>query len=82
MIPILLPITTIYLIITFLCKKAIILRYSIRIPADEALSSKIIHFLPFVLLLHFLMGIWSHTADGVFNSTSFLVKFEAHFMDG
>jgi hypothetical protein len=65
--PILVPITTVYLIVTYFCKKIIILRYSVRVPADEALSQKIITFLPFVLLLHFLMGIWSHTVDGVFN---------------
>ena len=66
-IPILVPITTVYLIVTYFCKKIIILRYSVRVPADEALSQKIITFLPFVLLLHCLMGIWSHTADGVFS---------------
>ncbi len=63
LLPILLPITTIYLVVTFLCKKAIILRYSVRIPADEALSQKFLTLMPFIMLLHFLMGIWAHTAD-------------------
>ena len=64
--PIMIPITTVYLIISFFCKKYIILRYSVRIPADAALSQKTINLIPFVILLHFLMGIWAHTADGVF----------------
>ena len=38
LIPILLPITAFGMTMTILCKKAIILRYSIRVPADEALS--------------------------------------------
>ena len=82
MLPILLPITTVYLIVTFFCKKIILLRYSIRIPADEALSQKIITIMPFILLLHFLMGVWSHTVNGVFNTSSFLIKFNQHFFDG
>jgi hypothetical protein len=66
LLPILLPIATIVMIVTFFCKKAIILRYSVRIPADEALSQKTITIMPFVILIHFLMGVWSHTAPGVF----------------
>ncbi len=46
-----------------------------RVPADDALSQKTIGLIPFVMLLHFLMGIWSHTADGVFVDEAYVVKF-------
>lgn len=81
LLPILLPITTVYLLITFFCKKTIILRYSVRIPADQALSEKIITFMPFILLIHFCMGVWSHTAD-VFQRSSFMYIFEQKVFDG
>jgi hypothetical protein len=82
LLPILLPITTVFLLITFFCKKTIILRYSIRIPADYSLSEKIITFLPWILLLHFLMGIWAHTASGVFDAGSYVVKFGSDLVQG
>jgi len=82
LLPILIPITTLYLIVTFFCKKALILRYSIRVPADEAISEKIITLIPFVLLAHFFMGVWSHTAVGVFRSDSYLIKLDLNFFTG
>jgi hypothetical protein len=75
LIPLLLPILTVSLSVNFFCKKIILLRYSVRVPADEALSQKIITLMPFILLVHFLMGIWSHTASGVFTSTAYVLKF-------
>jgi hypothetical protein len=38
LLPILIPISFLIMLTTFLCKKFIILRYSVRVPADEALS--------------------------------------------
>lgn len=81
LLPILLPITTVYLLLSFFCKKYIILHYSVRIPVDQTLSEKTIGLIPFVILLHFLMGIWSHTAEGVFNAGSFVIRLDLSFVE-
>lgn len=33
--------------------------------------------MPFVILIHFLMGVWSHTAPGVFDNSSYIIKYDA-----
>lgn len=38
--------------------------------------------MPFVLLVHCLMGIWSHTVDGVFSDDAFILNFEFSFFEG
>lgn len=80
LLPILVPITTVYLAVSFFCKKFIILRYSVRIPADANLSQKTINLIPFIILLHFLFGIWSHTADGIFSLSSYVVHYSLTFL--
>jgi len=82
LLPLLIPITTLYLLSTFLFKKAIILRYSIKVPADHDLSQKTITLLPFMILVHFLMGIWAHTADGFFSDSAYLIKNSFSFIGG
>lgn len=68
LIPLSIPIFTAGLLLTYFCKKYIILNYTIRIPADESLNEKIINLIPFILLVHGLMGVWARTADGVFTT--------------
>jgi hypothetical protein len=38
--------------------------------------------MPFILLVHFLMGIWSHTADGIFHISSYVVKLDFAIFGG
>ncbi len=66
LIPLLIPIFTIGLMISFVCKKIIITKFSVKIPADETLSESTLTFLPFVILLHGLFSVWSHTTPGIF----------------
>lgn len=70
LIPILIPIYTLGLMINFICKKAMVVKYSIKIPADETLSDSILTFLPLVILFHGLFSVWSHTSTGVFTSNA------------
>lgn len=74
LIPILIPIYTLGLMIIFICKKAMVVKYSIKIPADETLSDSILTFLPLVILFHGLFSVWSHTSSGVFASNAPLIS--------
>jgi hypothetical protein len=76
LLPILIPIYTIGLILTFFCKKAMVVKYSIKIPADETLSDSTITILPFILLVHGLFSLWSHTSPGIFDSNAPLIKLD------
>lgn len=75
LIPLLVPILALGLMIWYICKRAIIVKYSIKIPADETLNESIINIIPFIILVHALFSLWSHTALGVFQTTSPLVRF-------
>lgn len=74
LIPLLIPILTMGLIVAFFCKKAIITKYSVKIPADETLSESTLTFIPFIILVHGLFSVWSHTTDGIFLSNAPLVR--------
>ena len=41
--------------------------YSVKIPADESLNQTVINVIPFIILLHSLFSVWSHTA-GIFTT--------------
>ena len=71
LIPLAIPIFTGYLFLAFFCKRYIILNYTKRIPADESLNSKIINLIPFIILIHGVLGIWARTADGIFDDSAF-----------
>ena len=62
------PILAVGMMWIYFCKRAIILKYSVKIPADEGLNESIIGFIPLILLGHSFFSVWSHTAEGVFQS--------------
>jgi hypothetical protein len=74
LIPLLIPILTLGLMVSFACKKAIITNFSVKIPADETLSESTLTFMPFIILVHGLFSVWSHTTPGVFATASPLVS--------
>lgn len=76
LIPLAIPIFTLFLFLAFFCKRYIILNYTKRIPADESLNSKIINLIPFIILVHGAMGIWARTADGFFHDSAFFYVFD------
>ena len=71
LIPLAVPIFTFYLFLAFICKRYIILNYTKRIPADQGINAKIINLLPFIILIHGVLGIWGRTADGIFDNSAF-----------
>lgn len=73
LIPLLVPIFTFGLFLSFFCKKYILFHYSVRLPANENLAIKVMNLLPFIILVHGLMGVWSHTTTGIFASSSFIL---------
>ena len=73
LIPLLVPIFTFGLFLSFFCKKYIFFHYSVRLPANENLAIKVMNLLPFIILVHGLMGVWSHTTTGIFASSSFVI---------
>lgn len=68
LIPLLVPLFTLNLLISFFCKRYILIHFSVRIPANENLAEKITNLLPFIILIHGLMAVWSHTVPGFFAS--------------
>lgn len=68
LIPILVPLFTLSLLISFFCKRYILINFSVRIPANENLAEKITNLIPFIILIHGLMAVWSHTVSGFFAS--------------
>lgn len=38
--------------------------------------------MPFIILVHFLMGVWSYTADGFFGKNAYVVKLDLAFIGG
>lgn len=79
LIPVLIPIFAISLFISFFCKRYVLLHFSNRIPANEKLALKITNLIPFIILVHGLMAVWSHTATGIFSSNVYLITFEFDF---
>lgn len=75
LLPVMIPILTLGMIITYFCKRAIVLKYSVKIPADEMLNESVISFMPIIILLHALFSVWSHTAPGIFASGSSIITF-------
>lgn len=78
-IPILLPITFLYLLTLFHVKKTIILKYSLRIPANEDLSSKTMTIIQIALIVHVLFGLWARTAKGLFADNLFIFSENEYF---
>lgn len=74
LIPLMIPLLFLGMAWTYLCKRTIITKYSIKIPADESLNESVINLIPFIILLHSLFSIWSHTA-GIFTSDAPLISF-------
>lgn len=70
-IPLAIPIFTFGLFLSHFCKRYIILNYTVRIPTDHTINEKIINLIPFILLVHGLMGVWGRTTPGVFDMNSF-----------
>lgn len=74
LIPLLMPLLTLGLMVSFVCKKAIVTKFSVKIPADETLSQSTLTFLPFIILVHGLFSVWSHTTPGIFQTASPMVS--------
>lgn len=70
LIPLSMIIFTFGLTCAFFCKRYIILNCTVRIPIDESINSKVVNLLPFIILIHGLMSIWAHTAEGVYDFTN------------
>jgi len=73
LIPLMIPIFTIGLIIWYYCKRTEIVKFSVRVPADESLSKSTLKLIPFMILAHSLFSIWSHTSSGVFDPASYII---------
>lgn len=82
LIPLAIPIFTFGLILLFFCKRYIILNYTKRIPADESLNEKVINLIPFILLVHGLMGIWARTSLGIFDHDAFFYVIDVTIVPG
>jgi len=67
LIPLMIPLLTLGMIWTYICKRAIIVKYSVKIPADETLNEAVINIIPVIIFLHNLFSVWSHTA-GIFTA--------------
>ena len=68
LIPLMIPLLTLGMAWTYLCKRAIVVNYSVKIPADESLNESVINLIPFIILFHSFFSIWSHTPSGFFTS--------------
>lgn len=75
LIPLLVPIFGFGLLFWYICKRTIVLKYSVKIPADETLNESIINLIPFIILIHSLFSVWSHTSPGIFAADSPYFKF-------
>jgi len=68
LIPLMIPILTIGMFIIYYCKRAALVKYSVRVPADESLNETVLTIIPFMIAVHALFSVWSHTTPGVFAS--------------
>ena len=67
LVPLMIPLLFLGVLWTYFCKRAIVVNYSVKIPADESLNQTVINVIPFIILLHSLFSVWSHTA-GIFTT--------------
>lgn len=79
LIPLMIPILAFGLIWIYLCKKTIIAKYSIKIPADETLNESVINLFPFIIFAHACFSVWSHTSPGIFAADAPLFKLDFKF---
>ncbi|CAM5999760.1 unnamed protein product [Sphagnum balticum] len=82
LIPLTVPLLCLALIVWYFVKRAIVVKFSVRIPADEALNDSSTNLIPFIILAHALFSLWSHTAPGLFASGAPLVSFRISFFGG
>lgn len=68
LVPLMAPVLAVGMLWIYICKRAIVVRYSVKIPADETLNESVINFFPFIILFHACFSVWSHTTPGVFAS--------------
>lgn len=66
LIPLMIPVFAIGLVFWYLCKKLIIIKFSVRVPANENLDWKIINIIPYIIVAHALFSLWSHTTPNRF----------------
>jgi hypothetical protein len=66
--PILLPLEVLALIITFYCNKAIILKFSTRLAANEELNYTLLIIFAFILLFNLAFSVWSLTCPDIFSA--------------
>lgn len=66
--PVMIPILAVGMAWTYLWKRAIVVKYSIKIAADESLNESVINTIPFIILFHSLFSIWSHTSSAIFTN--------------
>lgn len=66
LIPLMIPVFTVGLFIWYYCKRATIVKFSVRIAADESLNESTLNIIPFMILAHALFAVWSHTSAGIF----------------
>lgn len=79
LIPLMIPVLALGMVWIYLCKKAIIAKYSIKIPADETLNESIINLFPFIIFAHACFSVWSHTTPGIFAPNAPLIKLQFAF---
>ena len=75
LVPLMIPILAIGMAWTYFWKRAIAVKYSIKIPADESLNESVINTIPFIILFHSLFSIWSHTSSAIFTTDAPLISF-------
>ena len=75
-IPLAMPIFTIGLMLSYFCKRYVILNYTVRIPADESLNEKVVNLIPFIILVHGLFSVWGHTVTGVYDFSAFFLSID------
>lgn len=68
LIPLMIPCLALGMIWIYVCKRAIVVKFSVKIPADQTLNESVISFLPWIILAHACFSIWSHTSSGLFTS--------------
>jgi hypothetical protein len=79
LIPLMLPLLAAGMLCTYACKRTIVVKYSVKVPADESLNSTVINVIPFIILLHALFSLWGHTSAGVFAAGSPLLSLSVSF---
>jgi hypothetical protein len=74
LVPLMIPILAVGMAWIYFWKRAIVVRYSIKIPADETLNESVINTIPFIILFHSLFSIWSHTSGAIFTANAPLIS--------